>query len=121
MVTKNFFDHINHTDPKIEGPNTRMHYAATRVSGCRKISPGTSLIAGRPLTYTQFADKTIHELSTSSEHNKHLLDPDLERLGCGVIFESNTTDSRRHIFPSDTGLGRTGMEARDRKSVNNRN
>ena len=39
------------------------------------------------MTYTQLADKTVKDLSRSSEHNKHMLDAGLDKLGCAVIFE----------------------------------
>lgn len=106
MVTKNFFDHINNTDPKIKGPDTRIELCGYRGQRLSENLARNYADRGRPLTYTQLADKTIKELSTSKEHNKHLLDPDLEKLGCAVIFESKATAEGIVYFRLTQDFGR---------------
>jgi len=91
MVKKNFFDHINTTDPKIKGPDIRMELCGYKGQRLSENIARNFADRGRPLTYIQLADKTIKDLSKSSEHNKHLLDPGLDKMGCAVIFESEST------------------------------
>ena len=91
MVTKNFFDHMNYYDVKIQGPDTRMHLCGYDGQKLAENLSRDYADRGRPKTYTQLADKVISELSKSKEHNRHLIDPDLNKLGCSVIFENATT------------------------------
>lgn len=88
MVKKNFFDHMNFSDPKIQGPDTRMHLCGYNGQKLAENLARGYADRGKPMTYTQLADKTVMELSKSREHNKHLIDPELEKLGCSLIFEN---------------------------------
>jgi len=87
MVKKNFFDHWNTTDPKIKGPDNRMELCGYKGQRLSENLARDYADRGKPLTYTQLADKTVKDLSKSSEHNKHMLDAGLDKLGCAVIFE----------------------------------
>jgi uncharacterized protein YkwD len=87
MVTKNFFDHMNYTDPKLQGPDTRMELCGYKGQKLAENLARGYVDRSRAMTYTQLADKAVMELSRSREHNRHMLDPDLEKLGCGLIFE----------------------------------
>jgi uncharacterized protein YkwD len=87
MVTKNFFDHTNYQDPKLKGPDTRMELCGYLGQKLAENLCRSYVDSGHPMTYTQVADRVIAELSKSKEHNRHLLDPEMEKLGCGVIFE----------------------------------
>lgn len=91
MVMKNFFDHMNYYDTKIQGPDTRMHLCGYDGQKLAENLFRGYADRGRPVTYIQLADKIVSELSKSKEHNRHLVDPDLDRLGCAVIFENTTT------------------------------
>jgi uncharacterized protein YkwD len=91
MVKKNFFDHMNYTDPKIQGPDTRMMLCGYKGQKLAENLARGYVDRSKPMTYTQVADKAILELSHSKEHNKHLIDPDLEKLGCGLLFEATPT------------------------------
>ena len=106
MVIKNFFDHMNYYDSKIQGPDTRMH-----LCGYEGQKLAENLFRGyadrsRPMTYIQLADRVISELSKSKEHNRHLIDPDLDRLGCGLIFENVTTPEGIVYFRLTQDFGR---------------
>jgi len=91
MVKKNFFDHMNYADAKLKGPDTRMLLCGYKGQKLAENLARGYADRGKPLTYTQLADKAVMELSRSKEHNRHLIDPDLEKLGCGLIFESTST------------------------------
>ena len=106
MVTKNFFDHMNYTDPKIQGPDTRMELCGYHGQKIAENLARTYADRGRPMTYTQLADKVVMELSRSREHNKHLIDPELEKLGCGVIFEYTSTPEGIIYFRLTQDFGR---------------
>jgi uncharacterized protein YkwD len=88
MVIKNFFDHMNYTDDKLKGPDTRIELCGYHGQKLAENLARMYADRGRPLTYTQLADKVVYEWSKSKEHNKHLIDPDLEKMGCGLIFET---------------------------------
>jgi uncharacterized protein YkwD len=88
MVRKNFFDHMNYTDEKLQGPDTRMHLCGYDGQKLAENLARGYVDRGRPVTYTQLADKIVNELSHSRDHNKHMVDPTLQRLGCAVIFEA---------------------------------
>ena len=106
MVRKNFFDHMNYTDPKLKGPDTRMElcgYHGQKIA--ENLSRGY-VDRSKPLTYTQLADKVVAELSRSKDHNKHMIDPDLEKLGCGLIFESKATAEGVVYFRLTQDFGR---------------
>jgi uncharacterized protein YkwD len=106
MVKKNFFDHMNYTDPKLQGPDKRMElcgYKGQRLA--ENLARGFTERA-KPLTYTQLADKIVMELSRSKEHNKHMIDPDLEKLGCGLIFENSVTQEGDIYFRLTQDFGR---------------
>jgi uncharacterized protein YkwD len=91
MVKKNFFDHMNYTDAKLHGPDTRIELCGYRGQKLAENLARGYADRGKPQSYTQLADKAVMELSRSSEHNKHLTDPGLEKLGCGVLFENTAT------------------------------
>jgi len=106
MVKLNFFDHMNYSDPKLKGPDTRAAlcgYQGQKLA--ENLSRGYA-DRGRPLTYIQLADKTIQELSRSKEHNRHMIDPDLEKLGCGLIFENTSTPEGIVYFRLTQDFGR---------------
>jgi uncharacterized protein YkwD len=106
MVKKNFFDHMNNTDPKLRGPDTRIALCGYHGQKLSENLARNYADRGRPLTYTQLADKTIEALSKSKEHNQHMLDPDLEKLGCAAIFESTATAEGVIYFRLTQDFGR---------------
>ena len=91
MVKKNFFDHTNNADAKIKGPDTRIELCGYKGQKIAENLARGFVDRGKPLTYTQLADKVVNELSRSKEHNKHMIDPELQKLGCCLIFENKTT------------------------------
>lgn len=87
MVRRNFFDHVNRYDKAIAMPNNRTEmckYAGERIA---ENLARSYVDIQKPMTYTQVADMVVKELSTSYDHNKHMLDPTLDKIGCAVIFE----------------------------------
>lgn len=106
MVKKNFFDHMNYSDPKLQGPDKRMELCGYKGQRLAENLARGFADRGKPLTYIQLADKAIMELSKSKEHNKHLIDPELEKLGCGLLFESATTPEGVIYFRLTQDFGR---------------
>jgi uncharacterized protein YkwD len=106
MVTRNFFDHMNYADPKIKGPDTRMELCGYHGQKIAENLARSFADRGRPMTYTQLADKVVNELSRSREHNKHMIDPEQEKLGCAVIFENTTTPEGIVYFRLTQDFGR---------------
>lgn len=87
MVKKNFFDHMDFYDDSLRSPDRRMMLCG--YSG-QKMTENISRIyldRSKPLTYIQVAAKIAAEWSKSKDQNHHMLDPELERLGCGLVFE----------------------------------
>ncbi|MBS1686215.1 MAG: CAP domain-containing protein [Bacteroidetes bacterium] len=92
MVRRNFFDHVNRYDKAIAMPNNRTEmckYAGERIA---ENLARSFVDVEKPMTYTQIADMIVKELSTSYDHNKHMLDPGLDKIGCAVIFEDRPID-----------------------------
>lgn len=92
MVRRNFFDHINRYDKAIAMPNNRTEmcrYVGERIA---ENLARSYVDVEKPMTYTQIADMVVKELSTSYDHNKHMLDPALDKIGCAVIFEDRPID-----------------------------
>ena len=106
MVKKNFFDHMNYSDAKILGPDKRMELCGYKGQKIAENLARGFADRGKPVSYTQLADKMIQELSKSKEHNKHLIDPELEKLGCGLIFESSTSPEGLIYFRLTQDFGR---------------
>ena len=106
MVKKNFFDHMNYYDPKLQGPDKRIELCGYHGQKLAENLARSYADRGRPMTYTQLADKVVNELSHSREHNKHLIDPDLEKLGCGLIFENNATAEGINYFRLTQDFGK---------------
>ena len=106
MVKKNFFDHMNYSDPKLQGPDKRMELCGYKGQKLAENLARGFADRGKPMTYTQLADKMIMELSKSKEHNKHLIDPELEKLGCGLIFEGSSTPEGVIFFRLTQDFGR---------------
>jgi uncharacterized protein YkwD len=91
MVKNNFFDHMDYTDAALRGPDTRIELCGYHGQKLAENLARGYVDRGRPVTYTQLADKVVNELSLSREHNKHMVDPDLQKLGCGLIFEAKSS------------------------------
>jgi uncharacterized protein YkwD len=106
MVKRNFFDHINYYDEKIISPDKRMELCGYQGQKLAENLARSYADRGRPLTYTQLADKVVMELSKSKEHNRHLLDPTLEKLGCAAVFEGGATPEGVVYFRLTQDFGR---------------
>lgn len=91
MVKRNFFDHMNYSDSKIQDPEKRIHLCGYTGQKLAENLSRTYVDKAKPMTYTQVADRVVDELSKSRDHNRHMLDPDLEKLGCALIFETVST------------------------------
>ena len=92
MVKRKFFDHLNRYDARIALPNTRIELCGYQGERIAENIARNFMDPYTPLTYTQLADKAVNELSRSHDHNVHMLDASLERLGCAIIFETGPTN-----------------------------
>jgi hypothetical protein len=92
MVRNNFFDHINRYDKVVAMPNVRIEMCGYQGERIAENIARSFIDLEKPISYTQLADKVVRELSTSYDHNRHMIDPDLDKLGCGLIFEKQPKD-----------------------------
>ena len=88
MVKRKFFDHINSFDSKISAPDKRIELCGYHGQMIAENLARSFVAVDHPLSYIQIAEKAVAELSRSREHNKHMLDPALKKLGCGILFEN---------------------------------
>ena len=87
MVKRKFFDHINSFDSRVSAPDNRVELCDYHGQMIAENLARSFVLIDHPLTYVQIAEKAVAELSRSREHNKHMTDPELKKLGCGVLFE----------------------------------
>jgi uncharacterized protein YkwD len=92
MVKRNFFDHVNSFDPKIRLFNQRTELCGFMGEYLSENISRTFQDMNKPLSYTELADRTIKELSTSNNHKKCMTRSDINVLGCGFIFERKHTE-----------------------------
>jgi uncharacterized protein YkwD len=92
MVKGKFFDHYNRSDAKIGAPDRRMELCGYHGQMIAENLAKNYIDPAQPLSYIQIADKAVNDLSRSKEHNKHMLDPKLQKLGCGVLFQPTSTN-----------------------------
>ena len=92
MVKRNFFDHINHADATISMPNVRIELCGYHGERLSENLARSFIDLNKPMTYVQVADMVVKQLSQSPEHNIHMIDPALDKLGCGLLFENKVTD-----------------------------
>ena len=92
MVKRKFFDHINHADPTIAYPNMRIELCGYHGEKLSENLARSYIDLTKPMNYTQVADMVVKQLSQSPEHNLHMIDPALDKLGCGFLFEYAPTE-----------------------------
>ncbi|MCW3126924.1 MAG: hypothetical protein JWO03_2582, partial [Bacteroidetes bacterium] len=88
MVKRNFFDHVNRYDKAIAMPNNRTEMCKFAGERIAENLARSYVDPDKPMTYTQVADMVVKELSGSYDHNQHMIDPSLDKIGCGLIFEN---------------------------------
>lgn len=97
MVRHNFFDHVNRYDRAVAMPNNRTEMCKFVGERIAENLARSYVDPDKPMTYTQVADMVVKQLSGSSEHNQHMIDPSLDKIGCGLIFESRTTNGMNYF------------------------
>jgi uncharacterized protein YkwD len=97
MVRHHFFDHINRYDQRIAAPNNRTELCGYKGERIAENLAKSFMDPQRPLSYNQLADMVVKQLAGSYEHNQHMLDPTLDKLGCGLIFENKLTEGMSYF------------------------
>jgi uncharacterized protein YkwD len=92
MVKRKFFDHINRADAKVSYPNVRIELCGYQGERLSENLARSYVNMERPMTYTQIADMVVQQLSKSSEHNTHMIDPKMDKLGCAALFENSPSE-----------------------------
>lgn len=92
MVKRNFFDHVNRYDKAIAMPNNRTEMCGYMGERIAENLARSYWDPEAPKTYVQLADMVVKELSTSYDHNRHMIDPQLDKIGCGLIFENKPSN-----------------------------
>ena len=92
MVRGNFFDHANRADAAIGMPNVRIELCGYHGERLSENLAHSFIDLSKPMTYLQVADMVVKQLSQSPEHNIHMIDPTLDKLGCGLLFENKLTN-----------------------------
>jgi uncharacterized protein YkwD len=98
MVKRHFFDHTNTHDAILRSLNNRTELCKYQGERIAENIAKTFIDLEQPTSYALAADKVVSELSKSPEHNEHLLDRKLSKLGCGAIFEDKPYNGQYHYF-----------------------
>ena len=88
MVNRKFFDHLNTASPRIRMPNNRTELCGFEGARIAENLERDFMDVQKPMNYAQLGDKAIQDLSRSRDHDAHLLDKNLDQVGCALLFEN---------------------------------
>lgn len=97
MVTKKFFDHVNHKTPAVSTMIKRLALFGLKDVACAENCDYTFIEVDGTTTYWQLAQEIVEDFYKSSGHKKNMLNKTYTHLGCAAEFELKSDGNYHYL------------------------